>query len=207
MINKNKWEYFQERLESTWNFYLEFLEKIDQESSKIHKAISDSNNKQDRKQYIEYLNEVDIRYRFTLYSSMLITFCSLAEHFVTEITKEIVPKYESEIKKERGDWLTKNLELIKKVKKNLDIDANDIRLFSCYIKIRNCIVHNRGVISNSKNRKKLEIAINEIVQYGKQGNYCLLELTKDGHLLLGCDLVGDVVSKSEDVLGKILETV
>jgi hypothetical protein len=207
MINKDKLEYFRRRLESTWNFYVEFLEKIDQESLKIYEAIVDSNANRDQEQYLEYFKEVDVHYRVTLYSSMLITFCSLAEYFLKEITKEIVPEYENEIKKEQGDWLVKNLKLIKRIEKNLDIDENNIRLFSCYIKVRNCIVHDGGVVSNSKHREQLETAINEVIQYGKQSNLLLLELTEDGHLLLGSDLVGDVVIKSEDVLGKILKVV
>jgi hypothetical protein len=208
MINKNKCEYFQKRLEPIWNLYLEFLEKIDQKLDEIYQAISVSNNKQCQKQYFDYLNKVDNYYRNTLYGSMLIMLCSLTEHLITEIAKEIVPEYENEIEKiKKGDWLTKNLNLIKKVKKNLDVDENHIKLFSCYIKIRNCIVHNEGIISNSRNPEELKTAISKIQKYSKQGNYNLLELTNDGHLLLGCNLVSDVVIKSEELLEKILEAV
>ena len=207
MINENKWKYFQKRLEPTWNLYLEFLKKINQESWKIRQAISVSNNKQDQKQNLEYLNEVDVYYKNTLSGSMLITFCSLTEHLIKEIAKEIVKEYENKIKKEKGDWLVKNLELIKEVNKNLDIDENEIRLFSCYIKIRNCVVHDGGIISNSKNPEELKKAIKEIQEYGKRGNCNLLELTNDGRLLLGGDLVPDVVVKSEELLEKILGTV
>lgn len=206
MINENKWKYFQKRLELTWDLYLEFLEKINQESWKIRQAISVSNNKQDQKQNLEYLNEVDVHYKNTLYGSMLITFCSLTEHLIKEITKEIVKEYENKIKKEKGDWLIKNLNLIKKTK-NLGVDENEIRLLSCYIKIRNCVVHDGGIISNSKNPEELKTAIEEIQEYGKRGNYNLLELTNDGCLLLGDNLVSEVVVKSEELIEKILEIV
>lgn len=206
MINENKWKYFQKRLELTWDLYLEFLEKINQESWKIRQAISVSNNKQDQKQNLEDLNEVDVHYKNTLYGSMLITFCSLTEHLIKEIAKEIVKEYENKIKKEKGDWLIKNLNLIKKTK-NLGVDENEIRLLSCYIKIRNCVVHDGGIISNSKNPEELKTAIEEIQEYGKRGNYNLLELTNDGCLLLGDNLVSEVVVKSEELIEKILEIV
>lgn len=206
MINENKWKYFQKRLELTWELYLEFLGKINQESWKIRQAISISNNKQDQKQNLEDLNEVDVHYKNTLYGSMLITFCSLTEHLIKEIAKEIVKEYENKIKKEKGDWLIKNLNLLKKTK-NLGVDENEIRLLSCYIKIRNCVVHDGGIISNSKNPEELKTAIEEIREYGKRGNYNLLELTNDGRLLLGDGLVSEVVVKSEELIEKILETV
>lgn len=206
MINENKWKYFQKRLELTWDLYLEFLEKINQESWKIRQAISVSNNKQDQKQNLEDLNEVDVHYKNTLYGSMLITFCSLTEHLIKEIAKEIVKEYENKIKKEKGDWLIKNLNLIKKTK-NLGVDENEIRLLSCYIKIRNCVVHDGGIISNSKNPEELKTAIEEIQEYGKRDNYNLLELTNDGCLLLGDNLVSEVVVKSEELIEKILEIV
>lgn len=206
MINENKWKYFQKRLELTWDLYIEFLEKINQESWKIRQAISVSNNKQDQKQNLEDLNEVDVHYKNTLYGSMLITFCSLTEHLIKEIAKEIVKEYENKIKKEKGDWLIKNLNLIKKTK-NLGVDENEIRLLSCYIKIRNCVVHDGGIISNSKNPEELKTAIEEIQEYGKRGNYNLLELTNDGCLLLGDNLVSEVVVKSEELIEKILEIV
>jgi uncharacterized protein YutE (UPF0331/DUF86 family) len=206
MINENKWKYFQKRLELTWDLYLEFLKKINQESWKIRQAISVSNNKQDQKQNLEDLNEVDVHYKNTLYGSMLIMFCSLTEHLIKEIAKEIVKEYENKIKKEKGDWLIKNLNLIKKTK-NLGVDENEIRLLSCYIKIRNCVVHDGGIISNSKNPEELKTAIEEIQEYSKRGNYNLLELTNDGCLLLGDNLVSEVVVKSEELIEKILEIV
>lgn len=207
MFDKDKWGYFQKKLEPTWEMYLEFLGKVNQESGKIYQAILVCKDKQDRERYAQYFDEVNLHYRNTLYGSMLIMFCSLMEHFVKEIAKEVVPEYEKKIKKEKkGDWFAKNTKLINEVK-ILDIAEKDVELFSCYIKIRNCIVHNAGVISNSRNSKELKEVVDKIQVYGHQHNCNLLQLKSDDYLLLGNDIISDVVVKIEDISERILEAI
>jgi hypothetical protein len=205
MVSRDKLEYFQKRLESAWRPYLEFEEKIEQMLKDAHFATPKPNDEQVQEQIVEYYNEVNVDYRNTLYGSMLIVFCSLAEHIVKEIAKEMVPDYENKIKNKRGDWLVKNLGLIKDVGK-LDIDENDVELLSCYIKVRNCLVHDGGVVSNSRNPDGLKNAISKIQEFGKQGNYHLLDVSNDGHLILRDNLVGEVYIKIEDILEVILDT-
>jgi hypothetical protein len=206
MISRDKLEYFQKRLELIWGPYLEFEEKIEQMLKDADLAIRQSDDEKTQGQIIKHYNEVDIDYRNALYSSTFIVFCSLAEHIVKEITKEIVPEYESEIRRERGDWLVKNLNLIKN-EIDLNVNENDVELLSCYIKVRNCLIHDGGIVSNSKGLEELKGAISKIQEVGEQGNDNLLELTNNGHLLLRCDLVSDVYCKVEDVLSGILSSV
>jgi hypothetical protein len=204
MISREKIEYFKKRLESVWNAYLEFDEKITQIINDADKAICNSVNNQIRKQYFKYYKTIDIDYRNILYGSMLFTACSFAEYIVKELAKEIVPDYEDRIRKKKGSWLIKNLSLIKEEGK-MDVEEDDVEFLSYYIKIRNCITHNGGLVSDSNT--ELRTAIAKIQEYAKKGNYLLLEVAGDGHLILGDNLVGEVYIKIVGILDRILATV
>ena len=201
MNSKKKWEYFSKRLETMWNLHLECMEHFDAKFSEMWEAFCKSGDKQ---QYREYQREIEFPYRNTLNSSMLIAFCSLTEHVMADIANENVEGYEEKKKHKRGDWLAKNIKLLKDHKFDIDLNDADVRLFSHYIRIRNCVVHNGGRISNSKHLDQLEEAIKAVEKYAQNGNYNMIKI-KDDYLVLGGDLISDVVSKSEDIIDGILE--
>ncbi len=201
MNSKKKWEYFSKRLETMWNLHLEVMEHFDAKFSEMWGVFCKSGDEQ---QYREYLREIEFPYRNTLNSSMLIAFCSLTEHVVADITKENVPEYEKKEKSEEGDWLAKNIKLLKDHKFDIDLNDADVRLFSHYIRIRNCVVHNGGRISNSKHLTQLKEAIKAVEKYAQSGNYIMIKI-KDDYLVLGGDLISDVVVKSIEIIERIRE--
>jgi len=203
MNSKKKWEYFNKRLGTMWDVYLECMEHFDAKFSEKWKVFCES---RDEQKYKEYLREIEFPYRNTLNSSMLIAFCSLTEYVVADITNENVLEYEEKKKRKRGDWLVRNIKLLNEHGFNIDQNGEDVRLFSYYIKIRNCVVHNGGKISNSKHPKQLEEAINAIEKYAKDHNYYMIKI-KDDYLMLGSNLISDVVVKSEDIIERILEKI
>ncbi len=200
MNSKKKWEYFNKRLETMWDVYLECMEHFDAKFSEKWKVFCES---RDEQKYKEYLREIEFPYRNTLNSSMLIAFCSLTEYVLADITNENVKGYEKKKKRKRGDWLVRNIKLLNERGFSIDPNGEDVRLFSCYIKIRNCVVHNGGRISNSKQLKE---AISAVKKYAQSGNYSMIKI-KDDYLVLGGDLISDVVSKSEVIIDGILEKI
>ncbi len=186
-----------------WGVYLECMEHL---NAKFLEEWKVCHKNRDEQQYKEYLREIEFPYRNTLNSAMLIAFCSLTEHVVADIANENVPEYEKKKESKKRDWLVKNIELLNEHGIDVDLNDEDIRLFSCYIKIRNCVVHNGGRISNSKHLGQLEEAINAVKKYAQNGNYSMIKI-KDDYLVLGGDLISDVVSKSEDIIDGILEKI
>ena len=208
MNSKKKWEYFNKRLETMWDVYLECMEHFDAKFSEAWKVFCESRDEQqyDEQQYREYLREIEFPYRNTLNSAMLITFCSLTEHVVADIANENVKEYEEKKKRKKGDWLVRNIELLNECRFDIDLNGDDARLFSHYIQIRNCVVHNGGKISNSKHLVQLADAIEAVEKYAKDHNYNMIKI-KDDYLMLGSDLISDVVAKSVDIIEGILEKI
>ena len=186
-----------------WDVYRECMEHFDAKFSEKWKVFCES---RDEQKYKEYLREIEFPYINTLNSAMLIAFCSLTEYVVADITKENVPEYEKKKKSEEGDWLAKNIKLLKDHKFDIDLNDADVKLFSHYIRIRNCVAHNGGRISNSKHLPQLKEAIKAVEKYAQSGNYIMIKI-KDDYLLLGGELISDVVSKSEDIIDGILEKI
>ena len=203
MNSKKKWEYFNKRLETMWDVYLECMEHFDAKFSEKWKIFCES---RDEQKYKEYLREIEFPYRNTLNSSMLIVFCSLTEYVVADITNENVPGYEKKKKQKEGDWLVRNIELLNERGFDIDLNGDDVRLFSCYIKIRNCVVHNGGRISNSEHLEQLKKAIDAVEKYAKDHNLNMIKI-KDDYLMLESGLISDVVVKSEDIIERILEKI
>ncbi|MCH8118307.1 MAG: hypothetical protein IIC00_01105 [Planctomycetes bacterium] len=203
MNSKKKWEYFSKRLETMWDVYRECMEHFDAKFSEKWKVFCES---RDEQKYKEYLREIEFPYINTLNSAMLIAFCSLTEHVVADITNENVPGYEEKKKRKRGNWLVRNIKLLNERGFDIDQNGEDVRLFSYYIQIRNCVVHNGGKISNSKHSKQLKEAIDAVEKYAKDPNYNMIKI-KDDYLMLGSGLISDVVEKSEDIIERILEKI
>ena len=203
MNSKKKWKYFSKKLETMWNVYLECMEHFDAKFSEEWEAFCES---RDEQQYREYLREIEFPYINTLNSSMLIAFCSLTEHVVADIANENVKGYEEKKKHKKGDWLVRNVKLLNEHGFNIDQNGDDVKFFSHYIQIRNCMVHNGGRISNSKHPGQLENAIEAVKKYAQNGNYNMIKI-KDDYLMLGGDLISDVVVKSENIIEGILEKI
>jgi len=203
MNSKKKWEYFSKRLETMWYAYLECMEHFDAIFSEKWKVFCES---RDEQKFKEYLREIEFPYRNTLNSAMLIAFCSLTEYVLADITNENVPVYEEKKKREKGDWLVRNIKRLNEHGFDIDLNGDDVKLFSCYIKIRNCVVHNGGKISNSKYLGQLEEAIKAVEKYAQKGNDNMIEIKGD-YLMLGGGLISDVVSKNIDIIDGILEKI
>ena len=203
MNSKKKWEDFSKRLETMWDVYLECMEHFDTKFSEKWKVFCESRNEQ---KYKEYLREIEFPYRNTLNSAMLIAFCSLTEHVVADITDEKMKVCKKKKEPKNGDWLVRNIKLLNECGVVIDPNGDDVKLFSCYIKIRNCVVHNGGRISNSKHQDQLEEAIKAVEAYAQTGNDNMIKIKED-YLLLGGDLISDVVSKSEVIIDGILEKI
>jgi len=203
MNSKKKWEYFSKRLKTLWNLHLECIEHFDEKFSQSWTVFCESGDEQE---YKEYQREIEFPFRNTLNSSMLIAFCSLTEYVVADITNENVPEYEEKMERKRGDWLVKNIKLLNERGFSIDPNGEGVRLFSYYIKIRNCVVHNGGKISNSKHSKQLREAINAVEKYAKDHNCNMIKI-KDDYLMLEIDLISDVVVKSEEIIERILEKI
>jgi uncharacterized protein YutE (UPF0331/DUF86 family) len=202
-MNSKKWEYFSKRLETMRNVYLECMESLDAKFSEEWKVFCKS---RDEQQYREYLHEIEFPYRNILNSSFLIAFCSLTEHVLADIAKEHVSEYEKNKGKKKGNWLVKNIKLLNEHGVKIDQNGENVRLFSHYIQIRNCVVHNGGKVSASKHPKQLKEATDAIEKYAQIGNYNMLKIKGD-YLMLGEGLISDVVVKSEEIIEGILEKI
>lgn len=203
MNSKKKWEYFSKKLETTWSVYLDCMKNLDAKFSEEWKNFWKSG---DKEHYKEYLHEIEFPYINTLNSSMLIAFCSLTEHVIADITNEKVSEYEEKMKQKRGNWLVRNIELLNEQGFSIDKDREDVRFLCHYIQIRNCLVHNGGKISNSKHLKQLQDAINAVEKYAKDHNFNMIKI-KDDYLMLGSDLISDVVVQSEELIERLLEKI
>jgi hypothetical protein len=122
---------------------------------------------------------------------------------MTDIAKECVPEYQIKRNSKKGNWLAKNIELLSDHGLAPSLDSDDVALFHAYIEIRNCVVHSGG---RSCGSGQLKEALDGIEKYAQGGNYIMIKIM-DGHLVLGDDLISDVVTKSEDIIEGVLEKV
>jgi hypothetical protein len=190
---------FFNRLEQTWNFYLDIEKEVRKKINEIYGQISEGSEL-----FPEFIG-LDDRYKGLFREGLLIQICSLLEHSIVQVCKQLTPDYEVEIKsKKRGNWLDKHLVLLGR--RNINgLDAKDEQSFSDFIRIRNCFVHSNGIIHQCKYSKKTSESIHRLQGIGREQNTEIIELSSDGYIILGVDALPEIFSRGEEVMRPIFE--
>ena len=193
---------FSDRWKITWNFFLdmekELKEKLDKMYDDIRPIVQDLDNN-----ILQQFRDVHRIYTSLFRGGMLIQFCSLVEYTMGQVCVLLIPQYENEYKKKRGNWLKKNLKLLKN-NGITDINSEDILFFCDFITIRNCLVHCGGKIEEYKYPAKVKNSIKRLQDYGKERNEDI-SMEKDGYALLGVDAIPEVVFRGDEIIRKIFE--
>ena len=190
---------FFNRLEQTWNFYLDIEKEVRKKINEIYGQIPEGSEL-----FPEFIG-LDDRYKGLFREGLLIQICSLLEHSMVQVCKQLTPDYEVELKKKKkGNWLDKHLALLGR--KNINgLNAKDVLSFSDFIKIRNCFVHSNGIIHQYKYPDKINESIHRLQDIGKERNTEIIELSSDGYIILGVDALPEVFSRGEEVMMPVFE--
>lgn len=202
-LNK-KQRYFKLRLETTWEVYVRADREFDEAQQSLIDNIYGGKLDSNSKEVKEARRKLEYQYPEVLRESMLITFCSLIEDVLRDITKLCVRNYEGEASKRRGSWLKKHLNTLKHVK-GINVDKGDVKFFQHFIELRNCVTHGGGNINRSRNKPKVRAAISELQQYGRVHNFDMLGEFEDGHLILGEQFLSEVHIRGENILDVIFK--
>jgi hypothetical protein len=146
--------------------------------------------------HLEYVVGNTLRY------TMLVGVCSFLEEAMKEITKRIVHNYKSRIRarndENNGNWLDKHIRLLVACASlNKESIQSDIDIFQDLIKLRNCIVHSWGRIAEGKDSKAVKAAA---------GRLETAEITKDGYLLLGDQVIPVAIIVAGNIAEHLLTT-
>ena len=193
---------FYERWEIAWNFYVDMEKEMEEKLNKMSDSIRLVGRAID-KDIIQKFCDVDRVYTSLFRGGILIQFCSLLEYTMGQVCAKLIPEYEDEYKKKRGNWLKKNLKLLKN-NGFTDINSEDILFFCDFITLRNCLVHCGGKIGEYKYPSKVKDSIKRLQGYGKTRNEDISS-ERDGYALLGVDAISEVVFRGDEIIKKIFE--
>lgn len=126
-------------------------------------------SEEDQEQYMDYwfdeYQDYIITYPSIHRKSLFISIYSFFEHKLTSLCKEIIEKKKIELKLNdiTGSGIEKSQKFLKKVVKiNFPDNTSEWKLIKDYNKIRNCIVHNNGIIDDYNKPGELKKIIENI---------------------------------------------
>jgi hypothetical protein len=132
-------------------------------------------------------------FRYTL----LVGVCSFLEEAIKAISRRLVPDYDNQLRDEkRGNWLNKHVRMLRR-EAALDpvpIQA-DLQTFDDLIMLRNCIVHSWGNVSEARNPTAVRASMARIA---------LVELSRDGYLYLGDEVISTAIIAAENIAEHML---
>lgn len=197
-LKNNTTEFFN-RLEHTWHYYLDMEKVVQREIDRINAKISEENCEL----FPEFVG-IDNRYKGLLREGLLIQICSLLEYSMVQVSKQLMPEYETKLRNKRGSWLDKHLALFGQ--KNIEeLDAKDVLYFSDFIRIRNCFVHSNGFINQYRYPDQIEKTVASLQELGEKQNTDIIEISDDGYIILGVDSLPEVFSRGEEVMRPVFE--
>lgn len=174
--------------EITWSYYLDMEEEMREKLRRMQDDIRKNGQSLD----VDILHEFDEivkMYTSLLREGLLIRICSFVEYTMREICTLLIREYEDKYaKRKKGNWLEKNLALLKSTGIT-GIDAGDVSFFCDFITLRNCLVHSGGRIDRCHNPKKIRDTIERLQELGEKQNTSIVGDTKNGYILLGEDIL------------------
>jgi hypothetical protein len=140
---------------------------------------------------IEYVFGNTIRY------TMLVGVCSFLEEALKAIARLRVANYEAALAEQKhGNWLKKHIHLLSKsIVLDLSSIQGDLDKYAALIVLRNCVVHAWGKVSESQNPGRIEAAVLAIES---------AEITKDGYLFFGDQVVIEAIIAAENISDALL---
>lgn len=142
----------------------------------------------------------------TFRNTMLVGVCSFLEEAIKAIAKLLIDDdddYEKKLKSLKGgNWLSKHIELlVNNVGLTVDVSlTSELDKFHQFITLRNCVVHSFGKVSGDRNPTAVLGAVNVLMAIDNG----TVEVTKDGFLLFGDQLVPEAIITAENIGDAIL---
>lgn len=146
-------------------------------------------------------------FRYTL----LIGVCSVLEETVKAIAEEHFPSIGKRTaalndKSQKGkNWLQRHLHLFASLpgfttSEQLRIDAER---FSDIITLRNCIGHSWGNVSKDEHPGQVTATVQRIQIHAQQENCRFADISTDGYIVLGENMVSDAISLADNIIEEI----
>lgn len=197
---KNIIKTFSDRWDITWNFFINMKVELEKKLNKMSDDIRPVGQALDD-DILHQFRDVDRIYKSLLRGGMLIQFCSLVEYTMGQVCTILIPQYKMEYKKKKGNWLEKNVELLES-NGITGIATEDVSLFCDFITLRNCLVHCCGKIEEYKYPDQVRDSIKRFQNLGQKMNVDIASET-DGYVLLGVDVLPEVVFRGKEIIGNI----
>jgi len=197
--------YLRRRLNQLHDCQALIAQRIDHDKMAVAEQSKDPKNAERMARIFYHLEYGLARtFRYTL----LIGVCSFVEESVKAIAKERVPDDKTRdetMEAKGGNSLEKHVHLFSEL---LGLDPApfqaDLDNFKDLITLRNCITHCWGKIEEARNPTKTREAVERIRGLEKTGNYNHVEISKDGYLVLGDDLVPHAIWTAECIVDSII---
>ena len=179
----------------------EIENKLSDDSMQLVRQLDDGNVPEEDPRLAEAFFHIDCVVRSTFRYTMLVGVCSFLEEAMKEMSRRIVTDYEDRLKqqqkKKKGNWLHHHVAILV----NAGLDTSAIQLvidtFHALITIRNSIVHAWGKVSRERRPEKLTACIDQIET---------ADVSKDGYILLGDQVVPGALVASRQISNHILTT-
>lgn len=190
-------EYLRKRLEYLQQCNAELEEKIACESRDLCRGVESGRYQRTDPIVGRIIFHLEFVVANTFRYTLLVAVCSFLEEAVKEVTRAAVPDYAKQMQSERrGSWLAKHLRILRNAAKFDDAaERASVEKFRDLIALRNCVVHAWGKVPNSRNPTAVHAAAKRIDT---------AEVTKDGCLKFGDQVVPDAIIASEAIADSIL---
>ena len=184
---------------------LEYLERCNAEiESKLSDDERDLCRRVDKGEYSKNDSAIDqivfhleIVVGNTFRYTMLIGVCSFLEEAIKAITKRLVSDYETKLRaQKKGNWLRKHIQVLSGlVGLKVAPIQRDLDKFYNLITLRNCIVHAWGKVAEARDPDAVMGAAHKVET---------TEISKDGYLVLGDQVVPEAIIAAENIAEEIL---
>jgi hypothetical protein len=129
--------------------------------------------------------------------TMLAGVCSFLEEALKEMSRRVVPDYKQKLNEKRGNFLSRHIAILSDAGLNAAPIQGSIDRFHAMITVRNSIVHAWGKLSAVGNPKRLRESLDMIES---------AEVSKDGFVVLGDEVIPEAVNSAEEIADHILTT-
>ncbi len=191
-------EAFRRRWEITWSYYVD----MDKDLAKRLRKMRDDLRQDEQETDLDLLRQyqhIDRIYTNLFREGVLIQICSSLEYTMRHVCTLLVDQYAEAYSKKKGNWLQKNLALLKSTG-SVNVKPEDVNFFCDFIRLRNCFVHSGGNVKKYRFQEQLRKAIDGLQELGKEPKMDMVGETKDGYVLLGADVLAEVVIRGEDII-------
>jgi hypothetical protein len=139
---------------------------------------------------------------------MLLMVCSCLEEAMDLIGETWISDYNTRFNKQiKGSWFKKRRTLFEEAGVSFTAVEEDCARIDDLLEVRNCIVHAGGKTEKYRYKARLEEAVARLKKRDEKENLNSVEITPDGFLYLGGNVVATAILASEEIVEQCLESI